>query len=204
MEAYTSSGNGLWNTPPHLLQTLYEEFEFDFDPCPANPTFNGLEVEWGMRNFINPPFHNTEQWVKKIVQEQQKGKLCVLLIPARTCTGYFHDYILPNATKIRFLRGRLRFESQIGLPSGSSPWPCMIVIFQPKKSIMIDGVAGSKNESPQDEHEGVRLVKSEGAANPAAGTATTSSQATTSASSIASGSTSAPENSCKEFQYSPC
>ena len=148
MKAYTSTGNGLWNTPPALLKTLHEEFDFDFDPCPVNPTFNGLEVEWGQRNFINPPFHNTEQWVKKIVQEQAKGKLCVLLIPARTCTGYFHDYILPNAKTIRFLRGRLRFESQIGLPSGSSPWPCMIVIFQPKPPPSTPGVDDTAVEVP--------------------------------------------------------
>ena len=34
----------------------------------------------------------------------------VMLIPARTDTRYFHDYIYHKAKEIRFIRGRLKFE----------------------------------------------------------------------------------------------
>ena len=46
-------------TPPELYNTLNNEFKFDFDPCPLNHNLNlwdGLEIEWGKSNFINPPY----------------------------------------------------------------------------------------------------------------------------------------------------
>lgn len=51
-----------------------------------------------------------------------------MLIPARTDTKRFHDYILDKA-EIRFVRGRLKF----GDSENSAPFPSMIVIFTPEK-----------------------------------------------------------------------
>jgi hypothetical protein len=50
-----SSARADWQTPKWLQQQLDSEFRFDFDPCPHNPTFDGLAVEWGAVNFVNPP-----------------------------------------------------------------------------------------------------------------------------------------------------
>ncbi len=105
-----------WATPEKLYQELNDEFGFDFDPCPLNlneitPETDGLLSDWGKRNFVNPPYSRRlkEQFIKKAILEATKGKLCVLLIPVSTSTAIFHDYILPNASEIRFLRGRVRF-----------------------------------------------------------------------------------------------
>ena len=47
-----------WVTPPDLMKQLTDEFHFDFDPCPhPRPEgFDGLVVEWGKSNWVNPPF----------------------------------------------------------------------------------------------------------------------------------------------------
>jgi len=45
-----------WQTPPELYKELNREFKFTFDPCPLNPTFDGLNIKWKKRCFVNPPY----------------------------------------------------------------------------------------------------------------------------------------------------
>lgn len=101
-------------TPADFYNKLNERFNFDFDPCPYEENeilINGLQIEWGNNNFINPPYSRKlkEEFIKKGVIEMKKGKLCVFLIPVSTSTKLFHDYIKPNATEIDFIRGRIKF-----------------------------------------------------------------------------------------------
>jgi len=82
-----------WLTPPELYAALDTEFgPFDFDPCPwpKPDDFDGLTCEWGLRNYVNPPFgsivHNGRKkgptaWMRKAITEQHKGKLCVVVYP---------------------------------------------------------------------------------------------------------------------------
>jgi len=103
-----------WKTPIDLYNKLDKEFSFDFDPCPYQhdiSKWNGLQIEWGNVNFCNPPYSSKlkQLFVRKAVEESIKGKICVLLIPVSTSTALFHDYILPNAKEIRFIKGRVKF-----------------------------------------------------------------------------------------------
>ncbi len=100
-----------WETPDWLYNKLNEEFNFDLDPCPLNSKFDGLKIEWGKSNFVNPPYDriNKPLFIQKAFEEWEKGKTCVLLIPSSTSTKQFHEIILPNA-EIRFLRGRVAFK----------------------------------------------------------------------------------------------
>lgn len=103
-----------WATPKDFYNKLNEEFGFTFDPCPYQhdiEKWDGLEIEWGARNFINPPYSRKlkEAFVHKAICESKKGKLCVMLIPVSTSTKLFHEHILPNHTDIRFIKGRIRF-----------------------------------------------------------------------------------------------
>jgi len=59
-----SSNNQDWRTPQATYELLNKEFNFNFDPCPSNPTFNGLTVDWQERNFINPPYKDVAKWVR--------------------------------------------------------------------------------------------------------------------------------------------
>ncbi|WP_282460181.1 DNA N-6-adenine-methyltransferase, partial [Mycoplasmopsis arginini] len=103
--------NDDWATPDWLYKKLDEEFNFDFDPCPLNSTFNGLEIDWGKSNFVNPPYNRFVKpaFIQKAYKESLKGKTCVMLIPAATSTQLFHELILPYA-EIRFLKGRVSFK----------------------------------------------------------------------------------------------
>lgn len=100
-----------WATPKELYDSLNEVFHFDFDPCPLNSEFDGLTIEWGQSNYVNPPYSKVlkEAFVLKAVEESKKGKLCVMLLPVSTSTKLFHEVIMPNAKEIRFLKGRVKF-----------------------------------------------------------------------------------------------
>lgn len=119
-----------WSTPKDVYRTLDAEFGFDFDPCPLadNPLFDGLVIEWGGVNFVNPPYSKIKAWCKKAYEEWMKGKTVVMLIPSRTDTSYWHDYIM-KASEIRFIRGRLKF----GNAKNNAPFPSAIVIFKDYK-----------------------------------------------------------------------
>lgn len=81
----------------------------------------------GERVFCNPPYgKEIAKWVQKSFEEsRKKNTLVVMLIPARTDTKYFHDFIYGKA-EIRFIRGRLKF----GNAKTAAPFPSMVVIFR--------------------------------------------------------------------------
>ena len=55
-----------WATPQNVYETLNNEFHFGFDPCPLKhdlSIWDGLKIEWGKRNFINPPYsRKLKEW----------------------------------------------------------------------------------------------------------------------------------------------
>lgn len=113
-------------TPKYLLQELREEFGEMDDPCPIGGE-DGLARDWGDPVYVNPPYgRETVSWVQKATEEQAKGKTIIMLLPARTDVAWFHDLILPKATEIRFIRGRIRFDGY----NTSAPFPSMLVIFK--------------------------------------------------------------------------
>jgi len=141
MDVFYSSKDLCWETPKELFDVLNNEFVFTLDPCCLKETAkckkyftttdDGLAQDWSKdKVFINPPYgREIGKWVKKAHDESKKGALCVMLIPSRTDTRWFHDYILNNA-EIRFMKGRTYFI-QNGIKGGSAPFPTMIVIFKP-------------------------------------------------------------------------
>lgn len=129
--------NPNWRTPPELYRRLDEEFHFDFDPCPyPRPAgFDGLNCFWKNSNFVNPPYgaKNIPKWVKKGVLEAKLGKLSVFLLPASTDDRWFHEWVLPFAREIRFIRGRLKFlDPEHGGNRQGAIFASMIVVFHPK------------------------------------------------------------------------
>ena len=86
-------GKHYWLTPPDILKSLSDKYgPFDFDPCPypKPENFDGLTCEWGLRNYVNPPFgsiiHEGKKkgptaWVKKAIEEYKKGKFVLLVYP---------------------------------------------------------------------------------------------------------------------------
>lgn len=128
MSVHFSSVTDNWKTPDSIYEALNSEFNFDFAPCPLNmnPEFDGLKIEWGNKNFVNPPYSELKAWCKKAYEESLRGKLVVMLIPSRTDTAAWHEYVM-KAKQIRFIRGRLKF----GNSKNSAPFPSCIVVFHP-------------------------------------------------------------------------
>ncbi len=132
-----SSKTDQWSTPIDFFFELNKEFNFTLDPCAdesnakCNKFFtkedDGLSKNWDNEIvFCNPPYgRKIKYWVKK--SSEAKGGIVVMLIPARTDTRYFHEYIYHKA-EIRFIKGRLKF----GDSKNSAPFPSMIVIFNNK------------------------------------------------------------------------
>lgn len=132
-----SSKSDEWSTPQDVFDNLDAEFHFNLDPCCTHENRkcenyytkedNGLKHSWGGYSvFCNPPYSNIAEWVEKCYREGTKDNTTVvLLIPSRTDTKYFHNFIY-NRAEIRFVKGRLKF----GGHSNSAPFPSMIVIFR--------------------------------------------------------------------------
>ena len=121
-----TSASQHWSTPKELYDELDKEFHFNDDPCPLNAIDNGLARTWGTRIFVNPPYgKQIGIWLRRASNEGLIGKLVVCLIPSRTDTKWWHDYVM-LADEIRFLRGRLKF----GDSKNSAPFPSVVVIFR--------------------------------------------------------------------------
>lgn len=140
-EVLHSSSYMEWETPEDLFQELNMEFNFTLDFCASlgnekcdrfySKEDDALKQEpRGEIIFCNPPYGKEIRKFVKRCYELSKYNTIVMLIPARTDTSYFHDYIYHKA-QIRFIRGRIKFiGNQKG--SGSAPFPSMIVIFRNK------------------------------------------------------------------------
>ena len=130
-----SSNKQDWTTPKYFYDELNKEFCFDLDPCPINPKFDGLKIDWIGNIFINPPYNNQRAFFEKGLIELEKGnaKVLVYLVPARTDTKLFHELIYGKA-EIRFIKGRLKF----GNSNNSAPFPSMIVIYKKSKGVSKD------------------------------------------------------------------
>tara|TARA_Y100001972_G_C7664903_1_gene335947 strand:- start:2591 stop:3031 length:441 start_codon:yes stop_codon:yes gene_type:complete len=129
-----------WKTPKNFYDKLNKRFNFDFDPCPFQhdlTKWDGLKIEWGQRNFVNPPYSRKlkEDFIKKAYRESMNGKLCVMLLPASTDTKIFHTHIY-GVAKIEFIQGRLKFEGYNNrgqLVKGPAMKGSMIVIYDGRK-----------------------------------------------------------------------
>lgn len=143
-DLFFSSDKDDWSTPQWLYNQLFSEFHFTLDPCASNDNHkcvryftkedDGLLQSWSNeRVFCNPPYgRKIGLWVKKCYIHSVEGKgLAVMLIPARTDTSWFHDYIYnQNNVEVRFLKGRLKFSGA----KYNAPFPSMIVVFNPVKN----------------------------------------------------------------------
>ena len=132
-----SSQTDNWSTPKYFFDLLNSEFCFSLDACASvsNAKCNkfytkeqdGLKHSWaGEVVFCNPPYgRDIGKWVRKGYEESLNGALVVMLLPARTDTRWFHEYIYHKAKEIRFIKGRLKF----GNSANSAPFPSMVVVY---------------------------------------------------------------------------
>lgn len=126
-----------WETPPDLFAALDAEFHFTLDVAalPYNakcerfftPGADALRQQWEGVCWCNPPYGFVlRQWLHKAHESAGQGATVVCLVPARTDTSWWHDYVLPHA-EIRYLRGRLKFNGS----GNSATFPSALAVFRP-------------------------------------------------------------------------
>ena len=132
-----SSKSDEWETPQSFFNKLNKIYKFTLDPCSTPESAkcekyytlqdNGLSKSWKNEVvFVNPPYGKIKDWVKKAYDESiNNNAVVVMLIPARTDTRYWHNYIMEEADSIYFIKGRLKF----GNSPNSAPFPSAVVVF---------------------------------------------------------------------------
>ena len=138
-ELFFSCQTDQWETPQDFFDQLDKEFHFTLDPCADETNHkceryftkeqDGLKQDWsGEIVFCNPPYNELSRWAKKCYEEYLNGAVVVMLVPARTDTKWFHDWIYHKA-ELRFIKGRLRFGNS-GNSTSNAPFPSMVVVFK--------------------------------------------------------------------------
>lgn len=134
-----SSNSHEWETPQDFFDKLDLEFRFTLDAAatPENAKCkqfytqqdDALKLPWCGVVWCNPPYGRViGRFVQKGWEEAQQGATVVMLIPARTDTRYWHDYVM-RAAEVRLLRGRLYFKRP-GQERGRAPFPSAVVVFR--------------------------------------------------------------------------
>ena len=132
-----SSKDQTWETPIDFFNLINEEFNFSLDVCAEEETakcknfftkeMNAFNYKWEGVCYMNPPYgREIGKWIEKAYVESLGGATVVCLIPARTDTKYWHEFIFPHAHEIRFIKGRLKF----GNSKNSAPFPSALVVFK--------------------------------------------------------------------------
>jgi site-specific DNA-methyltransferase (adenine-specific) len=138
-----------WGTPSEFYATLNHEFGFTLDvaasatnaKCPRYFSIDtdGLSQPWAPETcWMNPPYgRGIGAWMAKAWHEATLGATVVGLIPARTDTAWWHNYVA-KAAEIRFVRGRLKFDgtdrSRLAAyrhGSITAPFPSAVVVWRP-------------------------------------------------------------------------
>jgi len=140
-KAMVSSKSNEWSTPWGFFKGLDREFNFTLDPCARDDNAkcekyytaddDGLSKDWSEEVvFMNPPYGgNTRAWVEKAYNESLNGATVVCLLVSATDRSYWHDFIFPYASQIRWVRGRLKF----GESKNTAPFASAVIIFDSKK-----------------------------------------------------------------------
>jgi len=135
-----SGGSDCWGTPKSIVQIaeklLEQPFNLDAAASKENAICekfiteeqNALITHWkGPNVWLNPPYSLNRAFLKRCV-EMIMSVSCeniMVLIPARTDTQYWHEYVMEHAYRIWLIKGRLKF---VGAKSGA-PFPSALIQF---------------------------------------------------------------------------
>lgn len=162
-----SSNNHEWETPDHIYESMDSKYHFTLDVCATDDNTkcdryytkeeDGLKGDWDKFNWCNPPYgRELPKWIEKAYKETLRGNTTVVLMPARTDTKYFHEYIWDQAINswrpwietVYMIKGRIKFKGtylreKLGIGgryygmeevsyNNSAPFPSMLVVFSGK------------------------------------------------------------------------
>ena len=139
---HASSKTDNWPTPQRFFDELNAKHKCDVDTCATSenskcqvyfsPEEDGLTQDWfpGRTYWCNPPYGHPAcgKWVKKGYESARAGAKVVMLLPARTSTKWFHNYVWKKCTEICYVKGRLKFGDR----KGSAFFASIVVVFSPE------------------------------------------------------------------------
>jgi phage N-6-adenine-methyltransferase len=136
-----SSKTDLWATPRAFFADLDAEFSFTLDVCAIaenakcenyfTPEIDGLTQNWRGVCWMNPPYgRQIGRWVRKAYESSKQGAVVVCLVPARTDTKWWHNFVT-KASEVRFVKGRIKFGDAVS----AAPFPSAVVIFRTAWSV---------------------------------------------------------------------
>lgn len=121
-EFFQKSKKDIWQTPTEITQPLNETIGIDLDPCAGPDTQiadtnwsieygkDGLKSNWFGNVFINPPFSNKTEFIKKSVEEKDNTDITVLLTPDSTdVKSWYHNLICNHYKYTWFSKGRINY-----------------------------------------------------------------------------------------------
>ncbi len=134
MNIHFSSKSCEWETPQDLFDKYNAIYNFETDLAATSENKkcdkyytkedNSLIYPWRGICWLNPPYgREIGVWMAKAYSSGRMGATIICLIPARTDTSWWHEYVMKG--EIEFIRGRLKFNGH----KNSAPFPSAIVIF---------------------------------------------------------------------------
>jgi len=123
-----------WGTPQWLFDELDEEYGFTLDVCASEQNakcerYNTIQQPklWTWTNetcWMNPPYGVAlNEWMLRASTEP--SCTVVALVPSRTDTRWWHEYVMQRAYEIRFVKGRLKFEGA----KDAAPFPSAVITY---------------------------------------------------------------------------
>ena len=111
----------VFGTPEKLFAWIETKFGTDlrnaYDPCPFNPTENGLSIDWVSPTYCNPPFSKAVAWTRKAIEECKKGVEVFLLLP-------WYTFAPSTCSKVRLLLTTVMYTREtFGTAIFESPYP---------------------------------------------------------------------------------
>ncbi|GJD09084.1 hypothetical protein Gasu2_33550 [Galdieria sulphuraria] len=144
---YSGDRNQVVQTPPEFYSNLNDlvslEGGFQFDPCPVEPDFDGLEIEWKDGSFVNPPYNDLCSWFRKGLQEAKLGHRSVFLVPFRPQNAYFADLIFHRSPSSEELVRLILIHGKIKFVSFNAAFPELCVIlsfFSSQTKDLLEGI----------------------------------------------------------------
>jgi len=123
------SKSDVYETPDVVYDVITSNWgylkEEMFDPCPINPDFDGLSIDWHKVNFVNPPYSLLSEFIMAALEEKDKGNVTIMLLPSKTDQQWFHD-LISKGYEIQWIRGRLKFKGE----KWGAPQPHFLVMIK--------------------------------------------------------------------------
>lgn len=136
--------NTKWQTPKYLYNILNYVYKFEYDMAASKKNRlckkyfsikdDSLSLDWpsNANLFINPPYtRSIKKWFEKGWDAAKRGSTCVYLVPCRTDTKVFHEWMIRG--ELFIIKGRVKFIRR-NKKLNSAPFPSVVVVFN-KKSV---------------------------------------------------------------------